>query len=37
MHIGKGKAVPLQDWIGPEAYRKLRFPDFDVEYIYGFV
>jgi hypothetical protein len=21
-------AVPLQAWSGPEAYRKLRFPDF---------
>ena len=25
---GKGKAVPLQAWSGPEGYRKLRFPDF---------
>ena len=24
----KGKAVPLQAWIGPEVSRKLRFPDF---------
>jgi len=24
----KGKAVPLQPWSGPEASRKLRFPDF---------
>jgi len=23
-----GKAVPLQAWSGPEASRKLRFPDF---------
>jgi len=23
----KGKAVPLQAWIGPEGPRKLRFPD----------
>ena len=23
-----GKAVPLQDWSGPEGSRKLRFPDF---------
>jgi hypothetical protein len=23
-----GKAVPLQAWCGPEASRKLRFPDF---------
>ena len=25
---GKGKAVPLQAWDGPEGSRKLRFPDF---------
>jgi len=25
---GKGKAVPLQTWSGPEGSRKLRFPDF---------
>jgi len=25
---GKGKAVPLQAWIGPEGSRKLRFIDF---------
>jgi len=25
---GKGKAVPLQAWSGPEGTRKLRFPDF---------
>jgi hypothetical protein len=25
---GKGKAVPLQAWSGPESLRKLRFPDF---------
>jgi hypothetical protein len=25
---GKGKAVPLQVWSGPEDTRKLRFPDF---------
>ena len=25
---GKGKAVALQAWIGPEGSRKLRFPDF---------
>ena len=25
---GKGKAVPLQAWTGPEASRKLRFLDF---------
>jgi hypothetical protein len=26
--IGKGKAVLLQAWSGPEGSRKLRFPDF---------
>ena len=25
---GKGKAVPLQAWSGPEGSRKLRFSDF---------
>ena len=25
---GKGKAVPLPAWSGPEGPRKLRFPDF---------
>ena len=25
---GKGKAVPLQAWSGPEGSRWLRFPDF---------
>ena len=25
---GKGKAVPLESWSGPEGSRKLRFPDF---------
>jgi hypothetical protein len=25
---GKGKAVPLQGWSGPEGSRKLMFPDF---------
>jgi len=24
----KGKAVPLQAWIGPEGSRKLNFPDY---------
>jgi len=24
----KGKAIPLQAWIGPEGSRRLRFPDF---------
>jgi hypothetical protein len=28
MSKGKGKAVPLQAWSGPEDSRKLRFPDF---------
>jgi len=26
--IGKGKAVPLQAWSGPDGSRKLKFPDF---------
>ena len=25
---GKGKAVPLEAWNGPEGSRKLGFPDF---------
>jgi len=25
---GKGKAVPLQAWTGPEGSRRLRCPDF---------
>ena len=25
---GKGKAVPLQSWSGPEGSRKVKFPDF---------
>jgi hypothetical protein len=25
---GKGKAVPLQSWSGPDGSRNLRFPDF---------
>jgi len=28
MSEGKGKAVQLQAWTGPEGSRKLRFPDF---------
>ena len=28
IYIGRGKAVPLQAWSGPEVSRKLRFPDF---------
>ena len=26
--LGKGKAVPLHAWSGPEGSTKLRFPDF---------
>ena len=26
--IGKGKAIPLQAWTGPDGSRKLRLPDF---------
>ena len=25
---GKGKAVPLEAWNGPESSRELRFPDY---------
>jgi len=25
---GKGKAVPLQAWTGPEVSRRMRLPDF---------
>jgi hypothetical protein len=25
---GKGKAIPLQPWIGPDGSRRLRLPDF---------
>jgi hypothetical protein len=28
LYKGKGKAVPLQAWSGPEDSRKIRFPDF---------
>jgi hypothetical protein len=28
MYLGKGKAVPLQAWTGPEGSRKLKFLDF---------
>jgi len=28
MSEGKGKAIPLQAWTGPEGSRKLKFPDF---------
>ena len=27
-NTGKGKAVTLQAWSGPEGSKKLRFPDF---------
>jgi hypothetical protein len=26
--LGKGKAIPLQAWTGPEGSRRLRLPDF---------
>ena len=32
---GKGKAVPLQAWSGPEGSRNLRFPDFTTTAQYG--
>jgi hypothetical protein len=25
---GKGKAIPLQVWTGPDVSRRLRLPDF---------
>jgi len=25
---GKGKAIPLQTWTGPDGSRRLRLPDF---------
>jgi hypothetical protein len=25
---GKGKAIPLQAWTGPDGSRRLRLPDF---------
>jgi len=28
MRKGKGKAIPLQAWTGPEGCRRLRLPDF---------
>ena len=28
MGKGKGKAVPVQTWTGPEGSRRLRLPDF---------
>jgi hypothetical protein len=27
---GKGKAIPLQAWAGPEGSRRLRLPDFKI-------
>jgi len=27
-NTGKGKAIPLQAWTGPEGSRRLRLPDF---------
>jgi len=27
-YVGKGNAVPLQAWTGPEGSRKLKFPDY---------
>jgi len=26
--LGKGKAIPLQAWTGPEGSKRLRLPDF---------
>jgi len=26
---GKGKAIPLQAWTGPEGSKRLRLPDFN--------
>ena len=26
--MGKGKAIPLEAWTGPEGSRRLRLPDF---------
>ena len=28
VYKGKGKAIPLQAWTGPEGSRRLRHPDF---------
>jgi hypothetical protein len=28
--LGKGKAIPLQAWRGPEVFRRLRIPDFKI-------
>jgi hypothetical protein len=27
---GKGKAIPLEAWTGPECSRRLRLPDFKI-------
>jgi len=27
---GKGKAIPVQAWTGPEGSRRLRLPDFKI-------
>jgi hypothetical protein len=27
-YLGRGKAIPLQAWTGPEGSRRLRLPDF---------
>jgi len=27
-HKGKGKAIPLEAWTGPEGSRRMRLPDF---------
>jgi len=26
--LGKGKAIPLQAWTGPDGFMRLRFPNF---------
>jgi len=28
IYKGKGKAIPLQAWTGPEDSRRMRLPDF---------
>jgi hypothetical protein len=28
IYVGKGKAIPLQAWTGPECSRRLRLPNF---------
>jgi hypothetical protein len=32
-YTGKGKAIPLQAWTGPEGSRRLRLPDFDNQHM----